>query len=70
VLGVEACVILVFRMDVKKLYRFMLTVRKNYRPVPYHNWPHGWHVAHSIFCMFRLIQQSPHAHFADPIMVT
>ncbi|CAI5438043.1 unnamed protein product [Caenorhabditis angaria] len=31
------------------LIRFVLTVRKNYRRVAYHNWAHGWSVAHAMF---------------------
>lgn len=31
----------------------MLTVRKNYRKVPYHNWTHGWTVAHAMFVFLR-----------------
>jgi cAMP and cAMP-inhibited cGMP 3',5'-cyclic phosphodiesterase 10 len=37
--------------DLEKLCRFTLTVRKNYRPVTYHNWQHGFHVFHSLWCM-------------------
>lgn len=37
--------------DFEKLCRFTLTVRKNYRPVTYHNWQHGFHVFHSLWCM-------------------
>ena len=33
--------------------RFVLTVRKNYRRVPYHNWTHGWTVAHAIFVVLK-----------------
>lgn len=29
--------------------RFTLSVRKNYRRVPYHNWTHGFSVAHSLY---------------------
>uniref|UniRef100_A0AC35FE77 3',5'-cyclic-nucleotide phosphodiesterase n=1 Tax=Panagrolaimus sp. PS1159 TaxID=55785 RepID=A0AC35FE77_9BILA len=35
------------------LIRFVLTVRKNYRVVPYHNWSHGWTVAHCSFVTLR-----------------
>ncbi|VDI45847.1 cAMP and cAMP-inhibited cGMP 3',5'-cyclic phosphodiesterase 10 [Mytilus galloprovincialis] len=37
--------------ELEKLCRFTLTVRKNYRPVTYHNWQHGFHVFHSLWCM-------------------
>lgn len=42
--------------ELQKLCRFILTVRKNYRPVEYHNWQHGFHVAH---CVWRMISTHP-----------
>ena len=33
------------------LCRWLLTVRKNYRNVIYHNWRHAFNVAQSMFCM-------------------
>jgi hypothetical protein len=30
----------------------MLTVRKNYRPLAYHGWPHGFSVAHILWLIF------------------
>ncbi|CAG2121869.1 unnamed protein product, partial [Medioppia subpectinata] len=36
-------------LDNDDLYRFTLSVRKNYRRVPYHNWTHGFSVAHSLY---------------------
>ncbi|CAG9856919.1 unnamed protein product [Phyllotreta striolata] len=35
------------------LLRFILTVKKNYRRVPYHNWTHGFSVANSIYCIIK-----------------
>ncbi|GJQ77896.1 hypothetical protein Trydic_g16148 [Trypoxylus dichotomus] len=43
------------RFDKNSLLRFMLTVRKNYRRVPYHNWTHGFSVAN---CMYSIIKHS------------
>ncbi|GMS99649.1 hypothetical protein PENTCL1PPCAC_21824, partial [Pristionchus entomophagus] len=40
-----------FRFDPDDLTRFILTVRKNYRKVAYHNWAHGWSVAHAMFVL-------------------
>ncbi|VDM81901.1 unnamed protein product, partial [Strongylus vulgaris] len=40
-----------FRYDRDDLIRFVLTVRKNYRRVAYHNWAHGWSVAHAMFVL-------------------
>ncbi|KAB7500093.1 putative 3',5'-cyclic phosphodiesterase pde-5 [Armadillidium nasatum] len=42
--------------DKDSLIRFFFTVRKNYRGVPYHNWKHGFCVAHS---MYVIIKESP-----------
>ncbi|XP_041376476.1 cAMP and cAMP-inhibited cGMP 3',5'-cyclic phosphodiesterase 10A-like [Gigantopelta aegis] len=39
--------------DFTKLCRFIMTVRKNYRPLAYHNWIHGFQLAHSLYCMVR-----------------
>ena len=36
------------------LYRWVLTVKKNYRPVTYHNWRHAFNVAQTMFAMFEV----------------
>ncbi|XP_013384526.1 probable 3',5'-cyclic phosphodiesterase pde-5 [Lingula anatina] len=41
------------RYDLDTLYRFTLTVRKNYRAVPYHNWAHAFSVAHAMFTVIK-----------------
>ncbi|CAI9740192.1 cGMP-specific 3 3' [Octopus vulgaris] len=33
------------------LYRWILTVKKNYRPLTYHNWQHAVTVTQAMFCM-------------------
>ncbi|XP_019850838.1 PREDICTED: cGMP-specific 3',5'-cyclic phosphodiesterase-like isoform X2 [Amphimedon queenslandica] len=38
-----------FHIDDKSLFRWVLTVRKNYRPVLYHNWRHAFNVAQAMF---------------------
>ena len=43
------------RFEKNSLLRFILTVRKNYRRVPYHNWTHGFSVAN---CMYAIIKKS------------
>ncbi|KHN74347.1 putative 3',5'-cyclic phosphodiesterase pde-5 [Toxocara canis] len=43
----------VIRYDYDDLVRFVLTVRKNYRRVAYHNWAHGWSVAHAMFVLLK-----------------
>ena len=35
--------------DRERLIRFTLLIRKNYRTVPYHNFKHGFVVAHAMF---------------------
>lgn len=41
------------RFDKKDLLRFTLTVKKNYRRVPYHNWMHGFAVANSMYSVLK-----------------
>jgi cAMP and cAMP-inhibited cGMP 3',5'-cyclic phosphodiesterase 10 len=41
------------RFDQKALLRFVLTVKKNYRRVPYHNWSHGFGVANSMYAIIK-----------------
>ena len=41
------------QFDLRTLCRFILAIRKNYRPVTYHNWEHGFHVAHAIWRMIK-----------------
>ncbi|XP_065061880.1 probable 3',5'-cyclic phosphodiesterase pde-5 isoform X2 [Rhopilema esculentum] len=41
------------RFDMDVVSRFILTVRKNYRRVPYHNWTHAFNVAHCMFCCIK-----------------
>ncbi|KAF6778388.1 hypothetical protein AHF37_02314 [Paragonimus kellicotti] len=41
-------------LDKATLVRFVLTVRKNYRPVAYHNWDHGFSVAHSMYFLLKV----------------
>eukprot|EP01135_Chromosphaera_perkinsii_P002314 Nk52_evm100s221 gene=Nk52_evmTU100s221 len=35
------------------LFSFIATVEKNYRDVPYHNWMHGFSVAHTLFLIYK-----------------
>lgn len=39
-------------INVYALREFILTVRKCYRPNPYHNWEHAFNVAH---CMYNIL---------------
>ena len=44
------------RFDYETVVRFLITVKKNYRQVAYHNWTHGFHVANSIYS---IVKSSP-----------
>ncbi|XP_047500995.1 dual 3',5'-cyclic-AMP and -GMP phosphodiesterase 11A-like [Penaeus chinensis] len=35
------------------LLRWLITVKRNYRNVPYHNWRHAFNVAHNMFCLLK-----------------
>uniref|UniRef100_A0A8C8DHM6 Phosphodiesterase n=1 Tax=Oryzias sinensis TaxID=183150 RepID=A0A8C8DHM6_9TELE len=48
-----------FKIDYEVLCRWLLTVRKNYRTVAYHNWRHAFNVSQ---CMFTMIKT---ANFQD-----
>ncbi|XP_049621106.1 cAMP and cAMP-inhibited cGMP 3',5'-cyclic phosphodiesterase 10A-like [Suncus etruscus] len=50
-----------FCFDKEKLCRFVMSVKKNYRRVPYHNWKHAVTVAH---CMYTILQRS-NVFFSD-----
>lgn len=41
--------------ELEKLCRFTMSVKKNYRRVPYHNWKHAVTVAH---CMYAILQNN------------
>ncbi|KAG8332320.1 hypothetical protein J6590_024518 [Homalodisca vitripennis] len=41
------------RFDKNSLIKFTLTVKKNYRRVPYHNWTHGFSVANSMYAIMK-----------------
>ncbi|CAK1553954.1 unnamed protein product [Leptosia nina] len=43
--------------DRLSMVKFILTVRKNYRNVPYHNFDHGWSVAHAMYVIIKNDQE-------------
>ncbi|XP_064220323.1 cAMP and cAMP-inhibited cGMP 3',5'-cyclic phosphodiesterase 10A-like [Aotus nancymaae] len=47
--------------ELEKLCHFIMSVKKNYRRVPYHNWKHAVTVAH---CMYAILQTN-HTLFTD-----
>lgn len=42
-----------FKIPYKTLCRWVLSVKKNYRPVTYHNWRHGLNVAQTMFTLLK-----------------
>ena len=54
--------------EYKTVVRFMLTVKKNYRQVAYHNWTHGFHVANSIYSIVKSSPQifKPLDNYSEP----
>lgn len=42
-----------FHIPYEVLCRWILSVKKNYRPVKYHNWRHALNVAQTMFAMFK-----------------
>lgn len=54
------------RFDKNSLIRFTLTIRKNYRRVPYHNWSHGFSVANT---MYTIIKNSVDAFRSNEVSV-
>ncbi|XP_066923302.1 cGMP-dependent 3',5'-cyclic phosphodiesterase-like [Clytia hemisphaerica] len=42
-----------WKVSESTLVRFILTVRRGYRDVPYHNWTHAWTVAHFSYTLLK-----------------
>ncbi|XP_070185768.1 dual 3',5'-cyclic-AMP and -GMP phosphodiesterase 11-like [Littorina saxatilis] len=42
-----------FNINYELLCRFLLSVKKNYRNVTYHNWRHAFNVTQTMFCMLK-----------------
>uniref|UniRef100_H2YVD3 Phosphodiesterase n=1 Tax=Ciona savignyi TaxID=51511 RepID=H2YVD3_CIOSA len=42
-----------FRINHETLCRWVASVKRNYRPVSYHNWRHAFNVCQSCFCMVK-----------------
>uniref|UniRef100_A0A2K6SI69 PDEase domain-containing protein n=1 Tax=Saimiri boliviensis boliviensis TaxID=39432 RepID=A0A2K6SI69_SAIBB len=51
-----------FTLPLEKLCRFIMSVKKNYQRVPYHNWKHAVTV---VQCMYAILQNN-HTLFTDP----
>ena len=48
----------IFRIPHDVICRWALSVKKNYRPVIYHNWRHGFNVAQTMFSMLTVSEQN------------
>lgn len=48
---VELDLLKTYRISHDAMCRWILSVKKNYRPVIYHNWRHAFNVAQTIFTM-------------------
>lgn len=46
-----------FGIEKETLYRFLITVKRNYRDVPYHNWRHAFNVSQVMFAILMVILQ-------------
>mgnify|MGYP002715710600 CR=1 FL=1 len=60
-----------FIIEKTTLYRFLITVKKNYRDVPYHNWRHAFNVSQVMFAILMVslifIHLPPHLpHLRNP----
>ncbi|KAK3091837.1 hypothetical protein FSP39_023062 [Pinctada imbricata] len=42
-----------FRINYETFCRWLMSVKKNYRNVTYHNWRHAFNVAQTMFCMLK-----------------
>ncbi|XP_063889229.1 dual 3',5'-cyclic-AMP and -GMP phosphodiesterase 11A-like isoform X2 [Scylla paramamosain] len=42
-----------FKIEYKTLLRWLITVKRNYRNVTYHNWRHAFNVAHNMFAIMK-----------------
>ncbi|XP_071828467.1 cGMP-specific 3',5'-cyclic phosphodiesterase-like isoform X3 [Apostichopus japonicus] len=51
-----------FHIPYKVLCRWLLSVRKNYRPVIYHNWRHAFNVAQTMFSLIKVGGIQPLLH--------
>lgn len=47
-----------FHMDYEILCRWLLSVKKNYRNVTYHNWRHAFNVAQMMFAILTVSSSS------------
>lgn len=51
-----------FRIPHETMCRYVLSVKKNYRPVIYHNWRHAFNVAQTMFCMLTVREKTRHIY--------
>lgn len=48
-----------FAIEKGTLYRFLITVKRNYRDVPYHNWRHAFNVSQVMFAILMVGRKFP-----------
>ncbi|XP_066261822.1 cGMP-dependent 3',5'-cyclic phosphodiesterase-like isoform X2 [Euwallacea similis] len=54
-----------FHIKIDSLARFILYVKKGYRDVPYHNWSHGFSVAHFAYLALKNFQLVERGYFTQ-----
>lgn len=57
---IELDLLKTFQIDKRTLSRYILSVKKNYRPVIYHNWRHAFNVAQTMFSMLTVRSRFRH----------
>ncbi|CAF0914014.1 unnamed protein product [Brachionus calyciflorus] len=56
-----------FKIDKRTMFQFLMTVRKNYRDVDYHNWNHAFSVCQSMFAIFMNSRISKFLHDTEKL---
>ncbi|CAF3343151.1 unnamed protein product [Rotaria socialis] len=64
---VELDLLKTYRIPQDVMCRWMLSVKKNYRPVIYHNWRHAFNVAQTMFSMLTTGGMNPHMNDLERI---
>ncbi|KAK2163551.1 hypothetical protein NP493_1456g00002 [Ridgeia piscesae] len=59
----EADMLKTFKIEYETLVQWLLTVRKNYRNIAYHNWRHAFNVGQFMFTLLTVSPVSLHRYF-------
>ena len=54
---IELDLLKTFRITHETICRYILSLKKNYRPVIYHNWRHAFNVAQTMFTMLTVREE-------------